>query len=440
MTDLNRLAAAMQALLTTTADELARDCGFVRRRRKVSGSNFAQTLVFAALADPQPTENRLRNTAAAVGLDASRQAIAKRLDDRAARFLRQLLATSVNQAVASPVAIPLLRRFQSVVVLDSSVVALPAALAETYRGGASRTTAGPTSAVKLTVGLDLVSGALLGPDLSAGRAGDLAAPLAQADPPPGGLHLADLNYFSLEKFARWGRAGAFWLSRLKCKTAVHDDRGHRLDLVARLRDAGEADVDQDVVLGGGGCRVACRLIARRVPAAVAALRRLRLRDKSAERGDRVSLVALALCDWTVLVTNVPREKLNVEEAVALARMRWQIELLFKLWKSGGGGVDRRRGAGTASALCQLYSKLLAQVVRHWVIVVGAWSMSDRSMTKAAEVVRMMALSLAMALGSRSRLSAVLRHARRLMEVGAHMERRRKAPNAHDLILCLDSGP
>jgi Transposase DDE domain len=439
VTDLNRLAVAMQALLTTTADQLARECGFVRRQRKVSGSNFAQALVFVALADPQPTENRLRNTAAVVGLNASRQAIAKRFDDRAARFLLQLLAVAVNQAVASPVAIPLLRRFSAVVVLDSSVVPLLAALAETYRGGHSRTTTGPTAAVKLTVGLDLVSGTLLGPELSAGRAGDLAAPLAQAEPPPGGLHLADLNYFSLEKFARWGRAGAFWLSRLKCKTAVYNDQGCRLDLVAWLRDAGKADVDQDVVLGGGKHRVACRLIARRVPAEVAALRRQRLRDKSAERGDQVSPVALALCDWTVLVTNVPREKLNVEEAVALARMRWQIELLFKLWKSGGG-IDRWRGAKTASALCQLYSKLLAQVVRHWVIVVGAWSLSDRSVTKAAEVVQMLALSLAMAMGSLSRLSAVLRHARQLMEIGARMERRRKSPNAHDMILCLDPGP
>ena len=439
MTDLNELAVAMQDLLTTTADRLACECGFVRRRRKVSGSNFAQALVFAALADPRPTESQLQSTAAVVGLVASRQGIAKRLDDRAAGFLLRLLAAAVDRAVASPVAIPLLRRFSAVVALDSTVVPLPAALAGTYRGGHSRTTTGVTAAVKLTVGLDLVSGALLGPELGDGRAGDLAAPLAQAAPPPGGLHLADLNYFSLEKFARWGRDGAFWLSRLKCKTAVYDGRGCRLDLAARLREAGDADVDQDVVLGGGRHRVACRLIARRVPAEVADLRRRRLRDKSADRGDRVSAAALALCDWTVLVTNVPRGELGVEGALALARMRWQIELLFKLWKSGGG-VDRRRGAGAASALCQLYSKLLAQLVRHWVIVAGAWSMPDRSAAKAAGVVRMLAWSLAAAMGCPSRLSTVLGHARRLMGIGARMERRRKSPNAHDMILCLDPGP
>lgn len=103
-----------------------------------------------------------------------------------------------------------------------------------------------------------------------------------------------------------------------------DARGRRIDLVAYLRAAGAADVDTDVLLGSAS-RLACRLIARRVPAAVAAQRRKRLWDKSARRGDRPSALSLALCDWTILVTNVPRELLSVEEAVALARMRWQIE-------------------------------------------------------------------------------------------------------------------
>ena len=132
MTDLNELAATLQDLLTTSADRIALETGFIRRQRKVSGSNFAQTLVFTALADSQPTEHRLRTTALVVGLDISRQALTKRLNDRAVPFLRELLATAVTQVVASPVAIPLLQRFTSIVVMDSSVVPLPNELADTY--------------------------------------------------------------------------------------------------------------------------------------------------------------------------------------------------------------------------------------------------------------------------------------------------------------------
>jgi hypothetical protein len=428
----------MQALLTTKADELARSCGFVRRQRKITGANFAQTVVFTAMADAQATQSRLHYTAAAIGLDASRQALDKRFHARGAEFLRELLRAAVAEMVASPVAIPLLQRFTSVEVLDSSIVPLADELAGLYRGGRSGTTTGAKAAVKLTVGLDLKSGTLHGPELSDGRAADLSAALAEADPPPGGLQLADLNYFSLTKFARWQRGGAYWLSRLKSGPKVFDGCGRRIDLVAALQAAGTADVDRDVELGTEQ-RLACRLIARRVPAEVAAQRRRRLVDKSKRRGDRPSALSLALCDWTILVTNVPREKLNVEEAVALARMRWQIELIFKLWKSRGG-IDAWRRGQPHAALCEMYGKLLAQVVRHWVIVVGAWSRRDRSLTKAAEIVATLAMSLVTALGSVRRLCGVLSQARQIMEIAARMEKRRTKPNAHDVILCLDQGP
>jgi hypothetical protein len=197
-------------------------------------------------------------------------------------------------------------------------------------------------------------------------------------------------------------------------------------------------VDRDVVLGSQR-RMACRLIARRVPAAVATQRRQRLLDKSQRRGDRPSALSLALCEWTILVTNVPRDLLNVEEAIALARMRWQIELIFKLWKSHGG-VDQWCGDDPDSVLCQVYGKLLAQVVQHWVIVAGAWSLADRSLTKAARVVRDLAPGFAAAMFSVTRLRGVLSHARTLMQIVARMERRKKRPSAHEMILCLDPGP
>src|SRR5512135_1126440 len=114
-------------------------------------------------------------------------------------------------------------------------------------------------------------------------------------------------------------------------------------------------------------------------------------------------------------------------------------LIFKLWKSRGG-IDQWRGSKPHSALCEMYGKLLAQVVRHWVIVVGAWSRPDRSLTKAAEIVGTLAMSLATAMRCVPRLGGVLNHARQMMGIAARMDKRKGAPNAHDVILCLDQGP
>lgn len=438
MNDLNQLARAMQELLTSTADRLAREAGFVKRQRKVTGSNFAQTLVFTWLADPNASGSRLQTTANAVGLRAKRQSLEERFTPQAVAFLKRLLGAATAAMVHSPVAIPLLDRFTAVEVLDSSIVALPDELAGVHRGGRSRTTKGAKAAVKLTVGLDLKTGALRGPELSDGRAADLAIDLAQVDPPSGSLQLADLNYFSLEKFTRWDRAGAYWLSRLKVHTTVCDAHGHRLNLLKTLRAAGSRALDLDVLLGTEG-HLACRLVAQQVPAEAATKRRKRLRDEARRRNESASELALALADWTVLVTNVPRRLLNVAEAMALARMRWQIELLFKLWKSHGG-IDEWIGSRSDKALCAVYGKLLAMVVQHWTIVTGCWAQPDRSPTKAARVVGALALSLAVALQSLKRLLWVLSRAVQLMKLACRMEHHTRSPTAHDRILCFGPDP
>jgi Transposase DDE domain len=432
--DLNRLALQMQDLLTHTADRVARECDFVRRVRKLTGSGFAQAVVFTWLGEPDASQSSLQGVAASVGLNRSRQGLDQRFTPQAAEFLRRLLADAATRLIDSKVVIPLLDRFTVVEVRDSSTIALPDELAAVYRGGRSGTTSGEKAALKLTLALDLRSGSLRGPELGAGRAADLSFGLATADPPGGGLALADLSYFSLEKFRSWGLAGAYWLSRLKVRTAVYDGQERRLALLAVLRAAGDHDVDLDVHLGSGQ-RLACRLIAHRVPAEVARLRRRRLREKGQRRGEPVSALALALADWTILVTNVPGALLSVEEALALARMRWQIELVFKRWKSGGG-IDRWRSRCPQKVLCGVYGKLLAMVVEHWTMVTGCWSLPDRSPTKAARMIGKFALSLALAIRSLPRLRDVLRHAKQVLGVACRMEKR-KVHSAHEMILGFD---
>ena len=432
MKDLTEVARDVQDLLTDSADRIALESGFVKRKRKITGSTFAQSLVFSFLADSDASGSRIKTTAAAVGLYIARQSLEERYTPECAEFLKGLLRTATAKLVGSPVAIPLFERFTAIHVLDSSIVALPDDLAEVYRGGKSGTTKEAKASLKMTVGLDLKTGALLGPELADGRAADLSSPLALANPQRGALQLADLNYFSLEKFDSWGKAGAFWLSRLKIHTKVHDREGRRIDLLKTLRAAQGRDLDIDVQLGTRN-RLPCRLIARKVPAEVAAKRRQRLRDDARRRNEPVSELALELAAWTILVTNVPRELLNVDEAVVLAQLRWQIELVFKLWKSHGG-IDEWSTSRPYKTLCAVYAKLLAMVVQHWTIVVGCWNVVDRSPIKAAGVVESMALSLAFAIHNLKLLCRVLKHVTELMRVACRMEHHKASPNANDMAL------
>ena len=308
-----------------------------------------------------------------------------------------MLAAAIEQMIAAEaVAVPLLQRFAGVYVLDRSTIALPDGLAAVWHGCGGRVAQGTAAALKLTVRLDLSTGRLDGPVVTAGRTQDRSSALQHAPLPPGTLRLADLGFWSLDVFRRIAADGAFWLSRLNLQVVVFAADGPRLDLPAWLGRQG-AQVDVPVTLGVAA-RLPGRLLGVRVPPAVAAERRRKLRAAAKREGQTPPAARLALADWTLLVTNVPADQLSVAEALVLARARWQIELLFKLWKSHGH-IDESRSADTWRVLCEVYAKLIAMVVQHWILLVGCWVFADRSLTEAAKTVRREATCLVGAIRS-----------------------------------------
>src|SRR5262249_38275230 len=151
--------------------------------------------------------------------------------------------------------------------------------------------------------------------------------------------------------------GAYWLSCLHIAPTVFDQQGQPRDVARLLREQGAVPVDLPVLLGATH-RLPARLLAVPVCAEVANQRRRRLGPEAHRRGQTPSATRLAWAEWTILVTNVPAERFSLHEALVLARARWQVELLFKLWKSHGH-IDESRSAKPWRVLCKVYAKLLA---------------------------------------------------------------------------------
>ncbi len=371
MSAIPQVARTLDLLLNSTADAAARRSGFVQRRTKLTGARFIQTLVFGWLKNPQGSLDELTQTAAALGVKISPQGLDQRFGPKAAAALEEVLREAVTQVIAAqPVAIPILERFTSVVLLDSSTVVLPDALAHVWSGTGSRTGQG-RAALKIQVRLDLCTGALSGPLLQDGRCHDRTSPIQKDPLPPGSLRLADLGYFSLDMLGDLTRQGVFFLSRLQAQTSVFEPSGKRLDLRRVLRALGPGPIDLPVTIGNKH-RLPVRLLAAPVAKSVAKERRRKLQLDARRRCQAVSKARLALADWTILVTNTPRELLSSEEAMVLTRARWQIELLFKLWQQHGQ-IDAWRTRKPGRILCELYAKLLAMLVQHWLMVVSCWT-------------------------------------------------------------------
>ena len=432
MSSLPQVAAAIQTVLTDVPEAVARTSGFLRRRSKLTPARFVQTLVLGWWQHPAATLTQLCQMAAALGVGISPQGLDQRFTKAAAALLRDRLETAVGQAItAEPVATEVLRRFSAVYLLDSTTVRLPDALATVWPGCGGRVPQGSQAAVKATIRLDVVAGGLDGPVLSAGRAQDKSSSLQQAPVPKGALRVADQGFWSLAVLDRIAADGGYFLSRLHLQTTVFV-AGEAIDLVAWLAGQATAEVDVAVTLGVTA-QVAARVLAVRVPQEVADRRRAKLREAAQRDGKTANPRALALADWTLLVTNAPVAKLSVREALVVGRVRWQIELLIKLWKSNGGQIARSRSTADWRVLCEVYAKLTAMVLQHWVLLVGCWVFADRSLVRAAKTVRACVLVLALGLAHVTLLVATLELIGRCLAAGCTVEKRRSDPSAYQLL-------
>lgn len=433
MTSVTYVGEQLQHILQERANELAKETGCVVRVRKFTGATLLQTLVFGWQQHPDASLEQLASTAQLGEISVSDTAVDKRFSEACAQFLHRVLEemSSVVVQAAHEVPLPLLGRFSAVILEDSSSIALPDELAELWQGcGGSQ--AHTAAAVKLHTRWELKRGQLQGPKLTAGRSSDQASPLSQQEVVAESLLIRDLGYFNLREMAARHRAGGYSLTRFRLGTVLFSSQGQRLPVDNKLLPQRVGQMKEQAVLVGAAERLPMRLLLLRVPKAVAEHRREDLRLDAQRRGDAVSPEALRLADWTILLTDVPAKRLRFEEALVLLRERWQMELLYKLWKQHGQ-VDEWRTSNPWRVLCELYAKLIGVLLQQWLIVLFAWHDPQRSLVKLAQVVRDMSWTLMDPLVHHRSLRSALQLIGRRMRSGCQMNKRHKHPNSAQLV-------
>src|SRR5271157_4329149 len=147
---------------------------------------------------------------------------------------------------------------------------------------------------------------------------------------------------------------------------------------------------------GTETRLDCRLVAVRLPENVAQQRLRKLKQTLKKKGRTISERQRVMCQWLVLITNLPANQFTIEEICVLYRVRWQVELLFKRWKSLVG-LGRSRGHRAYRVLCETYAKLLGCLVQHWGTLLRGSPLSGISAYRRARRVRRFAAEIAEAL-------------------------------------------
>src|SRR5262249_12954270 len=378
------LAPILQTLMTTTADELARQAKFIQRQKGLTGADFLRALTFGYLKSRNaPLE------ALAQPLGISRQALDQRLGKPCAPdfFKRALLAAVRLVLDAQPSLCPLLASFNGAYLDDCTQAWLPDEAAEDFPGTGATSPDHAKARMKVLVRWEILKGNLCHVGIHPGRCSDHDA-LDLAPPvPEGGLHLRDLGFADFERLQGESEREVNWITRLPAQTRFYPEQGPDLPLAKQLeawRRQGLKAVDVDGC-GGNRDRGAGRLGGMAWPPGVVAKRLARLQKDAKHRGRPVSERQREMCRWTVLFTNVPRDRLSTEQVWQVYRLRWQIELLFKRFKSEGG-LGQTRSGKRYRVESEWYVKLLGQVIRNWAQLLRGGPLCDVNFAQVGRVV------------------------------------------------------
>lgn len=179
---------------------------------------------------------------------------------------------------------------------------------------------------------------------------------------PGELAVADRAYCTARGVHHVVRSGADVLVRYRLGTLpIVDDAGdpvNALDCARALADGEIFDMDISVPVPAERVCLPARLIAMRLPPDAA--RRARDRVRKSE-GASVSAQTLESAGYVILLTTAPRSRLDGERCLLAYRVRWQVELQFKRWKSLCR-LDCLPNQRDDTTLAWLYGKILIGVL------------------------------------------------------------------------------
>ncbi len=418
------------------ADEveaMARAAGFVERRSPVTGLRFLLTFTTGLLNTPDGTLAQLAAfLGATCGATVSPQAVDERINSMAREFLGMCLRRSLELSAAIPRGGgDALDRFDHVYVIDSTNFELRPALAPQFRGNGGGASA---ASMRIQFAFDYRTG-IMHVEIGDVRLSDTAtlARLVEAQILPMDgvcLFLSDLGYFKAMTFAKISsRPNHHFLSKLQFGVKLGNPDGTDLDLQEILKREPQ-EFDLSVMMGGA----LCRLVGKRLPDDVVNRRIRKANEASQSKSRQITDWYRLFLHYALFVTSLPVEY-GMAQLFALYRVRWQVELAFKVWKSILA-IHRIRSAKRDRVLCEVYGKLIVAVLTSS-LCAAAWAALDGlavSPHKVAHHVRAVATNWALAItAGAARHRAFLSALNRVLARVCRKTRQKRKPTIEEIL-------
>ena len=386
MSILRQVPEKMQTILQTVPDEAAVGAGLVKRKRKLTGSALTQILVLGWLENPDASYQQLTETAAMLGIEVRRQALEQRLTQEATEMLKITLQKSITEMLegvsSQRQVLPLLQQFTGIYLQDSTWIRLPDELHEISKGHPKKNHPNK-AALKLHLCFDVLTGGFQHFQLTDGMTADSTAMKTAPPLPQGSLRLADLAYFSLDALQKLTENGIYWISRLKANSYLADDDGERLDLENMLSAEAENTFIHKSIRIGKTKQLQVYLVAERLSEAEMNKRRRSIGYRAKRKAQTPSKTLLRLAGWNLYITNIEPHRLTPKQISAVVGIRWQIELIFKSFKSLSK-IHVSRSRKPYRILSEIYAKLIAVLMQHAIMTGAGYRPIQQSFIKTAK--------------------------------------------------------
>ncbi|HHP5616452.1 IS4 family transposase [Bacillus cereus] len=375
--ELQLFAQEVQSFLSPNIlRNLARDVGFVQRTSKYQAKDLVALCVWMSQNVAKTSLTQLCSCLeASTDVLISPEGLNQRFNATAVQFLQQLLAELLNQKLSSTklISSPYTSIFKRIRILDSTAFQLPDVFSSVYpgAGGCSH-----TAGVKIQLEYDLLSGQFLHIHTGSGKQhdrtyGSLCAPTVAAND----LCIRDLGYFHLKDLQYIQDKKAYYISRIKSNTRIYQ-KNSTPDYFqdGRIKKGTEyIQIDMEVLMNslqpGQTCEIFDAFVGMtdKVPTRVIVHRltkeqqQKRLQDQTVrekKKGMKYSPRSKRLSGINVYMTNTPADIVPMGQVHDWYSLRWQIEILFKTWKSFFH-IHHCKKIKRERLECHLYGQLIA---------------------------------------------------------------------------------
>lgn len=300
------------------------------------------------------------------GVEMTKQSLDERYNTDAVGFMKTVFGNILRKVIVKPENFEGISRiFKRIFIEDATSFQLPQQFAPFYASAGGDTTG---SSIKIDFVLELISGSFKEVTISDGKTND--AKFLRDKPLeilPDDLVLRDLGYLKNAEFSRIASAGGFFITRYKTGTTLYQQRADKVfEPIAIKTLLGTIHYRQSVALYYGKDKLPVRVVIDPLTQDAAEHRLKKLKAKAAKNKNwKLSEERLQLCRFNIFMCNFEKG-ITEEQVLLLYSLRWQIELMFKIWKSIYK-IDKVSHTNIFRFECFLYGKLIALCLSQQII-------------------------------------------------------------------------